>query len=459
MFSEHDTLFDPNNIMLIIGVVISEMFEDLNLHSCLMLKLLLVPDDLHCHHFFLLMIKALQSLSKTSWSKWFKYFKPICDVILICNFVITPIIIISIVMCLKWRALYLIWFKSKEEDLLIIQDLTFLIIRELTHITLESFTCCDRELNWSSILIIVLYLWMNWDILTLVGLWFDRMVPPLTRRLFGSQLNIWNTVGLSHLLWYLCLILDLHGWDGWPLLFLLWCIQRALHLTVLDWNCLALLDCSGEILFAQFLTCSEVKFFTLTCSLLSIEIYVNLKSLDFVMSWWHCCLVCMMGRLYFRYLLSVAHLLLHSCLLIMLLLQDLCHMDIISGTPTGVKVLVLYLRVLGWVEWLLGLLILWLCSWYWDINIADWGEILAVLWIIHRTILLSRSIHLPIIAERCHIHFCRLILNSLERVIVLVDWLSLCLFHIVEFLILLMLGHVWCIMVLWYISLLVDSLG
>jgi hypothetical protein len=61
---EHAVVFDSNNVVRVLGIVLFQMQQNLEFYTCLMLELLLVPDDLDCDDFARLVIDAFEGLSK-----------------------------------------------------------------------------------------------------------------------------------------------------------------------------------------------------------------------------------------------------------------------------------------------------------------------------------------------------------------------------------------------------------
>lgn len=66
VLSEYQVVEHPDDVVLVLLVVVVQVLQDLQLHACLVLEFLLVPDDFNGHHFVGLVVKALQSLSETA---------------------------------------------------------------------------------------------------------------------------------------------------------------------------------------------------------------------------------------------------------------------------------------------------------------------------------------------------------------------------------------------------------
>jgi len=66
MLTEDMIVEYPDNIVLVMRIIVVQELKNLQLHSSLVLELLFVPDNFDSHKVACLMIKALDSLSKTS---------------------------------------------------------------------------------------------------------------------------------------------------------------------------------------------------------------------------------------------------------------------------------------------------------------------------------------------------------------------------------------------------------
>ena len=66
MLSEDVIVVNPDDIVLVMRVIVVQELKNLQLHSSLVLELLFVPDNFDSHKVARLMIKTLNSLSKTS---------------------------------------------------------------------------------------------------------------------------------------------------------------------------------------------------------------------------------------------------------------------------------------------------------------------------------------------------------------------------------------------------------
>ena len=57
---------DPDDVMLIRPVFLAEELEQFQLHSCLVLESLLVPDHLDGYHLLCLVVEALERLTEAA---------------------------------------------------------------------------------------------------------------------------------------------------------------------------------------------------------------------------------------------------------------------------------------------------------------------------------------------------------------------------------------------------------
>lgn len=69
MLTEDLVAKDSDDVVLVILVVVVQVLEYLELHTSLVLELLLILDDLDGHHLVGPVVKALQCLAKTSRTK------------------------------------------------------------------------------------------------------------------------------------------------------------------------------------------------------------------------------------------------------------------------------------------------------------------------------------------------------------------------------------------------------
>jgi hypothetical protein len=82
VLSKHKVILHSHNVVFILWIIVFEMLKDLDLYSCLVMELLLVLHNLHCHVLIVLMIEAFEALSETSRAQGAGDFVSIGDVIL-----------------------------------------------------------------------------------------------------------------------------------------------------------------------------------------------------------------------------------------------------------------------------------------------------------------------------------------------------------------------------------------
>ena len=104
MLSELTAVFDLNDVVRILGILVLEVLKDLQLHSCLVLELFLAADDLDSNDLFGQMVKALEGLAKASFAEEVKHLEPIGYMIFKHDLVIPIFIIVAIVVILAWAA-------------------------------------------------------------------------------------------------------------------------------------------------------------------------------------------------------------------------------------------------------------------------------------------------------------------------------------------------------------------
>lgn len=66
VLSEEHVVFDSDDVVLVVWVVVVQVLEDPKLNACLILELLLVTDQLDGHRFLSLVVQARDGLAKAS---------------------------------------------------------------------------------------------------------------------------------------------------------------------------------------------------------------------------------------------------------------------------------------------------------------------------------------------------------------------------------------------------------
>lgn len=94
VLSKDKIILHPHNVVFVFRIIVLQVLKDFYLNSCLMMKLLLVSHDLHGNVFIVLVVKALQALSKAARAQRACYLVPVCNVIFEDSIVIPFIIVI-----------------------------------------------------------------------------------------------------------------------------------------------------------------------------------------------------------------------------------------------------------------------------------------------------------------------------------------------------------------------------
>jgi hypothetical protein len=108
-----------------------------------MLKSFLVSDQLYCHILLSFVIEAFDGLTETSLAQEFNDFESVSYLILKYNLVVTSLIVVAKVIRMEGGALDLLCFNTKVVDLLVVKDLSFLVVSQVTHEKLECLGWCD----------------------------------------------------------------------------------------------------------------------------------------------------------------------------------------------------------------------------------------------------------------------------------------------------------------------------
>ena len=147
MLSEYRVVLNPDYIIDIISVMLLQVIENVQLDPSLMMKALLVADNLHCNELIGLVVIALNSLSERALPQEFLDLISIADVVVKDNLVVPAIIIIPIVMLKGGSPLDLGCIKAEEVDLFVILDLCSLIVGQVVLEKLEGLSRSDRVLE------------------------------------------------------------------------------------------------------------------------------------------------------------------------------------------------------------------------------------------------------------------------------------------------------------------------
>ena len=97
MLPKNQIIFNSNYIILILRIMVIKIFQYFQFHSRLILELFLIPNDFNSTNRIILMINALQCLSKTTSPQNFNHLIPIANMIINNSLVLSILIIVSIV--------------------------------------------------------------------------------------------------------------------------------------------------------------------------------------------------------------------------------------------------------------------------------------------------------------------------------------------------------------------------
>jgi len=108
-----------------------------------MLKSFLISDQLYCHILLSFVIEAFDGLTETSLAQELNDFESVSYMILKYNLVVASLIVIAKVIRMEGGALDLLGFNAKVVDLLVVEDLSFLVVSQVTHEKFECLGWCD----------------------------------------------------------------------------------------------------------------------------------------------------------------------------------------------------------------------------------------------------------------------------------------------------------------------------
>mmetsp|Transcript_13259 Transcript_13259/g.20748 ORF Transcript_13259/g.20748 Transcript_13259/m.20748 type:complete len:200 (-) Transcript_13259:3777-4376(-) len=97
MLSEDEVVIHSDHVVLILLVMLVQVFQDLQFHTCLILELLLVSNDLDGDGRASLVVMALHCLAETPRTKEFYDFVAVTQVVFELSLVISLIVIIPVV--------------------------------------------------------------------------------------------------------------------------------------------------------------------------------------------------------------------------------------------------------------------------------------------------------------------------------------------------------------------------
>lgn len=126
--SKHKCFFDSNNIISVQRIIISQMGEHIHLNIRLIIKLLLVPNDLQSNKLLGLVIKHSQSLAKGSLPNRANYLISVPNMILEDHKVISSLVIIPKIMLMPYSSIYFLCLMPNKPDFLEIKYFALLVV-------------------------------------------------------------------------------------------------------------------------------------------------------------------------------------------------------------------------------------------------------------------------------------------------------------------------------------------
>ena len=97
MLTEEHKILDANHVILVLLVMLIKVEEDLQLHARLVLKLLLISDDLHGHFLAVGMVPALQRLPKAAGAESLQDLKSVANVVLQHRLIVAVVVVVAVV--------------------------------------------------------------------------------------------------------------------------------------------------------------------------------------------------------------------------------------------------------------------------------------------------------------------------------------------------------------------------
>lgn len=130
MISKHKRFFDSNDVIIVLRIIISQMCKHIHFNISLIVKLLLVSNNLQSNKLFVLMIETFQSLSKAAFSKRRYNFESKGDVVLEHYVIVTSLIIISIIKFIPDSCIDFLCFLANEVNFFVIKNFSLFMIRK-----------------------------------------------------------------------------------------------------------------------------------------------------------------------------------------------------------------------------------------------------------------------------------------------------------------------------------------
>ena len=159
MLAEHERLQDAHDILLVLGVVVFQLLQDAGLDQALLVEALLVAKDLECYHFLLLVVKALEDLTKGTFADAFLHLESVSNVIVHLADVLALLVIEASVLGAVGRGERLGVVFALEDvqvvDLVVLEDLGLLVVEQVLAQIHHYFAGLHWELDFEGPLLIV----------------------------------------------------------------------------------------------------------------------------------------------------------------------------------------------------------------------------------------------------------------------------------------------------------------
>ena len=140
MIAEYAVILYLNDVVLIFWVLLLQMLKDSELDTRLVLIALLVFDDLQRNDLACLVVEALKCLPKATFAEEIKNFKPVVDVVLKNNLVVTIFIIVARIVKLC-RSFSLNFVRLQAEEVYLFK------VEQLSLFKVSQFPCLCVQLE------------------------------------------------------------------------------------------------------------------------------------------------------------------------------------------------------------------------------------------------------------------------------------------------------------------------
>ena len=159
MLAEHERLQDAHDVLLVLGVVVFQLLQDAGLDQALLVEALLVAKDLECYHFLLLVVEALEDLTKGTLTDAFLHLESVGNVIVHLADVLALLVIEASVLGAVGRGERLSVVFALEDvqvvDLVVLQNLRLLVVKQVLAQVHHHFAGLHWELDLEWPLLIV----------------------------------------------------------------------------------------------------------------------------------------------------------------------------------------------------------------------------------------------------------------------------------------------------------------